>query len=260
MPLPGGRLPRDDPRFAVGKFLVLGSLAVMVLHTGAVLGRTTIRPEGVLAEVFALLNAGAERSLAAWWTSGLLVSAALASAVVARLAAGSSEPRRQAVSWWVMAVVFALLSLDEIVSLHERGARWTGAVMDAGSPLAKLGWLLPGVALVVVAVIVLIPAFRALPSRPRALVVAGLATSVAGAVGMEFAYVMLFDAQVAWRWLHLVMAAEEAAEIAGVLLCLAGISIAVQVVRSSGSVTFRYRSWDRRAEIQVDDHEAVAAR
>jgi hypothetical protein len=238
-------LASRDLRIAVGRVLVLGSLVVMVLHTGAVLGRITIRPEsGVLADVFALLDAGEERSLAAWWTGGLLFAAALASALLAWLAAGLPGLKWESRAWWVMTFVFAVLSFDESVSLHERGTRWTAAVLDANSPLAKLGWILPGMALVVLGVIVLIPAFRALPRRPRALVIAGLAASIAGAVGMEFAYVMLVDAQVAWRWVYLVMAIEEAAEMAGVLVILAGISMALQVADSNGRLTLRYRTWD----------------
>jgi hypothetical protein len=242
-------LASKDLRIAVGRVLVLGSLAVMVLHAGAVLGRITIRPEsGVLADVLALLDAGEERSLAAWWTGGLLFAAALASALLALLAAGLPGLKWESRAWWVMTFVFALLSFDESVSLHERGARWTAAVLDADSPLAKLGWILPGAALVMLGVIVLIPAFRALPRRPRTLVIAGLATSIVGAVGMEFAYVMLVDAQVAWRWVYLVMAIEEAAEIAGVLVVLAGISMALQVAGSSGRLTLQYHSRDPLAE------------
>ena len=253
MQIAAAMLARNDLRATVGRVLVLGSLAVMVLHTAAVLGRITIRPEsGVLADVFALLDAGGERSLAAWWTGGLLFAAALAAALVALLAAGSPGRKRESRAWWVMTVVFALLSFDEIVSLHERGARWTAAVIEADSGVAKLGWLLPGTALVVLGMIVLIPAFRNLPSRPRALVIGGLVTSIVGAVGMELAYVMLVDAQVAWRWIYLVMAIEEAAEMAGVLVILVGISAAMHVVASGGSLTLRYQSSDRLASSQGD--------
>ena len=251
-------LARNDLRAAVGRILVLGSLAVLVLHIAALLGRITIRPEGgVLADVFVLFDAGKERSLAAWWTGGLLFAAALSAALVAWLAARSPGRGRESRAWRVMTVVFALLSFDEIVSLHERGARWTAAVIEADSPLAKLGWLLPGTALVVLGLIVLIPAFRNLPSRPRALLIGGLVTSIVGAVGMELAYVMLVDGQVAWRWVYLVMAIEEAAEMAGVLVILAGLSMAVHVVSSSGSVTLRYQSSDRVAGSRHDSAPTV---
>jgi hypothetical protein len=55
---------------------------------------------------------------------------------------------------------------------------------------------------------------------------------------------MLRNAEVAWRWVLLVIAVEEAAEIAGVLVILAGISMAVQVAGSGGGVTLRYWSPD----------------
>jgi hypothetical protein len=254
-----GRLARDDPRIAVIKLLVLGSLAVVVLHAVAILGRKIIRPEdGVLPEVFALLDAGDERTLAAWWTGGLLFAAAFAAAFVAWLAAGQGVRRSETIAWWVMACLFALLSLDEIVSLHERGARLTGAIMAADSPLRKFGWLLPAAVLMVLLAVVLIPAFRALPSRPRAMLIAGFATSIVGAAGMEAAYVVLLDAGAALRWQYLVMVIEEAAEMAGVVLILAGILMAVQVIRTSGGVSVRYQSWNRPAEVQPD-HKAATA-
>jgi hypothetical protein len=235
-----GRLARDDPRIAVVKLLVLGSLAIVVLYAVAILGRKIIRPEeGLLPEVFALLDAGDERTLAAaWWIGGLLFAAALAAAFVARLAAGPAQRRREAIAWWVVACLFALLSV-EIVSLHERGARLTGAIIAADSPLRKFGWLPPATVLMVLLGVVLIPAFRALPSQPRAVLIAGLATSIVGAAGMEAAYVVLLDAGAALRWQYPVMVIEEAAEIAGVLLILAGIFMAVQVERASGGVTLR---------------------
>lgn len=126
---------RDDPRSAIGKILVLGCVAVMILHVTAVVGRAIIRPDsGPLVDVFALLDAGRERSLAAWWTAALLVAASVAAAMVAQLAERGSGRSREIMAWRILAVAFALLSFDEIASLHERGARWTAAAFDADSP------------------------------------------------------------------------------------------------------------------------------
>ena len=82
-------------------------------------------------------------------------------------------------------------------------------------------------------------------------------TSIVGAAGMEATYVVLLDAGAALRWQYLVMVIEEAAEMAGVLLILAGISMALQVDRVTRGVTLRYRSSDRPAEVQPD-HQAAA--
>src|SRR5688500_3064769 len=98
----------------------------MALHVGSVAVRSLVGPDhGVLSDVLALLNAAQERSLASWWTSALLVACCLMAVAAARLAGSGSATGRAARPWLVLAVVFALLSLDEVVSLHERGAEWT---------------------------------------------------------------------------------------------------------------------------------------
>jgi hypothetical protein len=210
----------------------------MVLHVAAVVARTIVRPDrGPLVDVFALLDAGQERTLASWWTGALLLGASAAAALVGHLCATASGRSREVVAWRVLAVLFALLSLDEIVSLHERGSRWTAAVVDADSALTQLGWLLPASVVLVVSMGVLIPTFRALPRRPRNIVVAGLAVSIGGAMGLEFVDVALIDAGAELRWRYIAMALEEAAEMAGVVIMLAGISLAVRIVSADGRLT-----------------------
>jgi hypothetical protein len=226
--------------------LVLGCVIVMVLHVAAVVARTIIRPDsGPLVDVFALLDAGQERTLASWWTGALLLGASAAAAMVGHLCATASGRSREVVAWRVLAVLFALLSLDEIVSLHERGSRWTAAVVDADSALTQLGWLLPASGVLVLSMGVLIPTFRALPRRPRTVVVAGLAVSIGGAMGLEFVDVALIDAGAELRWRYIAMALEETAEMAGVVIMLAGISLAVRVVSSDGRVTVSALTVDR---------------
>ena len=234
-------IKRDDARFAIGRFLVLGCVTVMILHVAAVVGRTVIRPEsGPLVDIFALLDAGQERTLAAWWTAALLVAASIAAAMVGQLAVRASRRNREIVAWRILAVIFALLSLDEIVALHERGARWTAAAVDADSALIQLGWLLPASAILVLSLAVLIPTFRALPRRPRTFVVAGLAASIGGAMGMEFVDVALINAGAELRWRYIAMALEETAEMAGTLIVLAGISTAVQFAQADGNLTVSF--------------------
>lgn len=233
-------LARDDVRYPIGKALLLGSAVIMVLHLVSVVVRMRTRPEGgVLADVLALLNGGHERSLASWWTSALLVTCCVAALVAARLAR-AADARRAARAWVVLAVILGLLSLDEIVSLHERGAEWAAAVFETGSLPARLGWTIPAAAVLVVSLFVLVPAFRAIPPRARLVVVAGLATSIAGALGMEVVNVLLVDAGARYLWRHLVMAVEEAAEMAGVVIVLLGVLTAVRVSWSDQRMTLAY--------------------
>lgn len=234
-------LDRDDIRYAIGKVLLLVCAAVMALHLVSVAVRSIARPDGrVLADVLALLNGAHERSLASWWTSALLVTCCLAAVVAARLAGADSRTSPAARGWLVLAVIFALLSLDEIVSLHERGADWAAAVFETGSLLARLGWTIPAAAVLLASLVVLVPAFRAIPSRPRRVIAAGLATSIAGALGMEVVNVLLTDAGARYLWRHLAMAVEEAAEMAGVVIALLGVLTATPAHWAEGRLTLSY--------------------
>lgn len=221
--------------------LAAGSAIVLVLHTATVVARAAIRPEsGPLVDVFALLDAGQERGLAAWWTAAMLATGALCAGGVAHLARDAGRTRGQVRAWWVVAVLFAALSFDEITSVHERGARWTAAVVDSESSLVRYGWLVPAAIALVAGVCLLVPAYRALPARPRRLILSGLALAVAGAMGMELAVVELREAGASSLLQHAAMAVEEAAEMAGVLIMLIGVASAVWVSRDGGRTTMSY--------------------
>ncbi|GAB2646572.1 hypothetical protein GCM10009743_22730 [Kribbella swartbergensis] len=218
--------------------------AIMVLHVGSVAVRSLVRPgDGALADVLGLLNAAQERSLASWWTSALLIACCLMAVGASRLAVG--DARRVARSWLVLAVVFALLSLDEVVSLHERGAGWTSAVFETGSLLARLGWTIPAAAALVVSLFVLVPAIRAIPARSRVVIISGLATSIAGALGMEVVNVLLTEAGARYLWRHLAMTVEETAEMVGVVIVLLGVLSAVRVRWAGRGLTVAYEHADR---------------
>jgi hypothetical protein len=233
----------DDVRYTIGRVLLPICTVVMVLHVGSVAVRSLVRPDGALADALALLNAAQERSLASWWASALLVTCSLMAVAAARLAGDDSIAGRAARSWLALAVVFALLSLDEVVSLHERGAGWTTSVFETGSLLARLGWTIPAGAALVVSLLVLVPAVRAIPARSRVLILAGLATSIAGALGMEVVNVLLTEAGARYLWRHVAMAVEETAEMVGVVIVLLGVLTAVRV-----------RWAERRLTVAYDNH------
>ncbi|MFG1813495.1 hypothetical protein ACGFIF_07010 [Kribbella sp. NPDC049174] len=230
---------RDELGSAIGRRLFPICAAIMALHVAAVAVRSLVRPgPGALADALSLLNAAQERSLASWWTSALLAACCLLTIAAARLAGHGSG--RAARPWLVLAVVFALLSLDEVVSLHERGAEWTSAAFATGSLLGRLGWTIPAAAALAVSLLVLIPAFRSIATRPRIVIVAGLATSIAGALGMEVVNVLLTDAGARYLWRHLAMAIEETAEMIGVAIVLLGVLTAVRVRWAERELTVTY--------------------
>ena len=231
-----------DVRPATGRILFSICAGIMGLHIVSVVLRSLIHPgAGAFNDVLALLNAAQERSLAGWWTSALLMTCCLAALAASRLAGASGAAfSRAAWPWLVLAVVFALLSLDEVVSLHERGAKWTAAVIDSDSPLARLGWTIPAAAVLVASLAVLIPAIRAIPVRARTLVLIGLGTSIAGALGMEVVNVVLTQTHAGHFWQLVAMAVEESAEMVGVVVILLGVLTAVRVRWADQQLTLAY--------------------
>jgi hypothetical protein len=224
---------RGDIRYAVGVVLLACCAVIMGLHVVAVMVRSLARPGGALADVLALLNAAQERSLASWWTSVLLVGCCLLAVAAGRLAQGGWP-------WVALTLVFALLSLDEVVSLHERGAGWASAIFETSSLLARLGWTLPAAAVLLLSLLFLVPAFRAVPARPRKVILAGLATSTGGALGMEVVNVLLTDAGARYLWRHTAMAVEETAEMTGVVIVLLGLLTAVRLQWADRQLTVTY--------------------
>ncbi|WP_026877620.1 hypothetical protein [Jiangella gansuensis] len=249
---PAGRLrfvpapAADDARFAVGRVLLVVFVVIMTLHLASVTVQTQLRPDNrAVTDVLSLVNAGTERSLASWWTAALLALSGVAATTASWLARRLAGRNREARAWLLLAAVFALLSLDEAVSLHERGARWSVAVFDTDSLLARLGWTIPAAAALAASLLVLVPAFRAVPARPRRLIVAGLATAIAGALGMEVVHVLLTESGAGYLWRHLAMVTEEAAELAGVGIVLLGVLTAVRVGTAGSRLTLAYTDDDR---------------
>jgi hypothetical protein len=231
---------KGDVGPVIGRILFSICASIMALHIVSVVMNGVVDPKaGAFNDVLALLNAAQERSLAGWWTSALLMTCCLAALGASRLA-GAFTSRRAAWPWLVLAMVFALLSLDEVVSLHERGAKWTAAVLDSDSPLARLGWTIPATAILLASLAVLIPAMRAIPVRARALVLIGLGTSIAGALGMEVVNVVLTQAGARYLWRLIAMAIEETAEMVGVVVVLLGVLTAVRIRWAGRQLTVAY--------------------
>jgi hypothetical protein len=87
---------------------------------------------------------------------------------------------------------------------------------------------------------VLIPAIRAIPVRARTLVLIGLGTSIAGALGMEVVNVVLTQTGAAHLWQLVAMAVEESAEMVGVVVVLLGVLTAVRVRWADHQLTLAY--------------------
>ncbi|MGQ7294784.1 hypothetical protein [Quadrisphaera sp. KR29] len=148
-------------------FVVLGP--AVRLAVDAVAGDPSM-PHAWLDEAARLVDLDAEGNLPTYFSAALLAATAVG------LALGATLSRARGALAWPLAVpaaVAALLSVDELASLHEQLALLADLLgVDAG---LRFSWVVPG-ALVAVAVgaVLLLVARRMAPRLRRRLVVAGL--------------------------------------------------------------------------------------
>lgn len=83
-------------------------------------------------------------------------------------------------SWFVLAGVALLMSIDEATRIHER----TVALIP-NNPLRTSGWLVVGIPLAIALAVVLTLASRALPPTVRRALGIALAVYLVGAIGFE---------------------------------------------------------------------------
>lgn len=166
------------------------------------------------------LDMNAESSVATWFSVGLLQLVA----ALAVVAAAAVATRREQVAWGSLAVAVFLLSLDEKISIHEALPDLLG--MTRGEMITH-EWLVPGVAIALIALIALCFLLRPLPRPVIFGLLIAMAVFGAGAVGVELLSgigVRSLDAghpirelMPVWEWI------EESLEMLGCVLAFATI-------------------------------------
>lgn len=162
-----------------------------------------------------LLDLDQEQSFGAWFSSLLLLSCGVLLLVTASNGAPSAPRGRQPFRfhWVVLGFGFVLLSLDEVVGLHET----LNTVVD-------YSWTIPGATLALLVGIAFLPFLARLPSRTRwFFILAGL-VYLGGALGIErasetLAYADLLDT----LEYNLATALEEVMEMSGAAIMLLAV-------------------------------------
>lgn len=149
-------------------------LAVTVLSVAGLLAELGAYLLGAPDATVELFSLSYERNVPTWAASSLLV---LASALLATCAARAGRDRA---AWWALAAIFAFMSLDEAIEIHEH----LGGLLP-GHGVLFFSWVIPG-ALIVAAIAVLFLGFlrRLDPIDRRRFTIAG-AVYVGGALLME---------------------------------------------------------------------------
>jgi hypothetical protein len=123
-----------------------------------------------------------EANVPSWFSSGLLLTAAAALALVALDALARHAPWRR--HWAGLSLVFVALSLDETAELHERTGSWLRDHLGLHGPL-HYGGVVPALALALVVGITYVRFLRALPRATRLGILGAAAVYISGAVGVE---------------------------------------------------------------------------
>jgi hypothetical protein len=215
-------------RLALALLLVAGLLIAVSLATHYIAYRSQIAaPQSAQTAawttIMRLFDVNTEQNIPTWFSTSVLLGCALLITTIAAVARRSG--RRDSGHWIGLAVVVALMSLDEAAALHERLDAPTRALVGSGVPsVVHFAWVLPAALLAVVVASAFVGFLARLPARIRRLLVTAGLTYVTGAIGLELVGGVLLETQ-AHRALYLLVAAtEEALEMtASVLLLYAGM-------------------------------------
>lgn len=150
---------------------MIAAAATSALGLVAEIGRYVLGWPDAPVETFSLSY---ERNVPTWVASALLLVAAL------ELARCAEHASRDVRAWWSLAAIFAFLSLDETIELHER----LGGLFE-GRGVLYFGWIVPAAFLVVLLGLSFLGLLRGLETADRRRFVLAGALYVSGALGME---------------------------------------------------------------------------
>jgi hypothetical protein len=208
-------VPLDERRACTGLAIGAVALTLVGVLTNTVYALSDRPPDRLQR----FLDVDGEGNLPSWYSVVLM---ALAAVVVALVAAQRRRAEAHDVhAWHLLAAVVALMSLDEMVSLHEA----TGKLLDDRVDLPVLGkyaWVVPGAAATVVAARVLVRAVRGLPALTRRRLVASASVFIGGALGVEVLEALLLNdgRNYLGDGMHVLTGAQELLEMLGVILFL----------------------------------------
>lgn len=184
---------RNQPPFAVGDERRENSVRRVAIRLRVILAPLAfVSLCGLLVELaaytvglplglLAFFSLSYEANFPTWIASVLLFACSAAlSAIASELSPGAAFRRH----WWILALGFAYMSLDEAVELHEHAHLLVDPFVDSGG-LFHFSWVIPAAIVVAMLALAYFPFVRHLePVARRRFVLAGM-LYVGGAVAME---------------------------------------------------------------------------
>lgn len=179
-PLPPLHLgTRETVLRALATAIVVFAFAALVVETVryGIYGGERV-PRG--GTIMGLFDVDHEDSLPTWFQGLQLAFAGLLS-----LAWGRTDPRPLRWGWLVVGILFLAMSLDEVISLHERLIAPLRDMLAIDSGPLFFAWVIPGLLFALAFALTMIPFLRRLPRATAVRLIVAGAVFVAGAAGME---------------------------------------------------------------------------
>lgn len=221
----GGESDGATPGFAISKprttrLLVATVAALHVLNIPAVLFRY-VWPSDWARHYIAFFGVSGEGKLPTFYSGlTLLAAAALLGLIAAHERQRGGRFNRH---WAALALIFILMAMDEMVSIHELS---TGTLRlhlgITGGPLYH-AWVVPAVVFLVFMAAAYFRFLLALPGRSRTLFLIAGALYVGGALGMEMAGGAYLAARGQDLTYGVLASLEEVLEMAGIVVFLYGL-------------------------------------
>jgi hypothetical protein len=166
------RATSSDARDAsLARLLIAATALVALAGLAAEVGEHVFGLSEITSELFSLSY---ERNVPTWYATVLLFAC---SALLAQIARRAPSHRAH---WWALSAIFAYMSLDEAIEIHEHLGRFV-----EGEGVLYFAWVIPAGVVVLALGLAYLPFVRALePKSRRRFLLAG-ALYVGGALLME---------------------------------------------------------------------------
>lgn len=214
---PGLTLGVRPARVARALAIVMAVLVVVGLIANRLVYSVAPDIEAPLARAAARFDLGLEPSVPALFSTFLLAACAVMLAVNGR-ATPRGAPGRG--GWWLLAIVFVALAIDETVMIHEMADDTLHRVLGTSGVL-YFAWVIPGALFTLAVALASLRLLIALDARTRALFLLAGVVFVGGAIGMELIAGVVVEASGPESVGHMIeQGIEETMEMSGSILFL----------------------------------------
>jgi hypothetical protein len=192
-------------------------LKPLVQFIGAISSLDMAASRELARRVVGIVNVDYEQNIPTWFSASVL----LLNAVL--LAAISSTKRalgdKYVAHWWGLSVIFLILSLDEIVGIHDKVSILLSPMLGTSGVFTYF-WVIPWSVFVLLVLLAYVRFFFALSTRVKWLFLAAGGLYVGGALGgeMVLGHMVSMEDDVDERWWRLEAMAEEFLEMTGAIV------------------------------------------